>query len=144
MTGAPDSLENVVRAALRDEEKVGAAYLYGSVARGVDTDLSDVDVALVPTGNLRQAERGPLLRRVVLKAGRLAPGRRFDVRFLDELPTAIRGRAVADGTLAFERDPVARVRAEVAARLDYHDFLLFEREGAKEGWKGLRRRLDVG
>jgi predicted nucleotidyltransferase len=144
MMGGPDSPEHVVREALRDEEKVGAAYLYGSSARGEDTALSDVDVALVPVEELSPAERTPLLRRVTLKAGRLARGRRFDVRFLDELPTMIRGRVISDGVLIFEQDPVARVRAEVAARLDYHDFLLFEREGAREGWMGLRRRLDVG
>jgi predicted nucleotidyltransferase len=144
MSGVLDSLKKIVSEALCDEPKVGAAYLYGSVARGEDTNLSDVDLALVPTGELRQGERGSLLRRVLLKAGRLFPGRLLDVRFLDELPTAIRGRAIADGTLVFEGDPVARVRAEVAARLDYHDFLLFEREGAREGFKGLRRRLDVG
>jgi predicted nucleotidyltransferase len=144
MTRVPTPPESAVREALRDEEMVGAAYVYGSVARGEDTNLSDVDLALVPTGELCRGERGPLLRRVALKVGRLAPGRRFDVRFLDELPTAIRGRAVADGTLVLERDPVARVRAEVATRLDYHDFLLFEREGAREGLKGLRRRLSVG
>jgi predicted nucleotidyltransferase len=144
MSGVPDSLDKVASEALCDEPKVGAAYLYGSVARSEDTSLSDVDLALVPTGEIRPGERGPLLRRITLKVGRLAPGRRIDVRFLDELPTAIRGRAVADGTLVFEQDPVARVRAEVAARLDYHDFLLFEREGTREGLKGLRRRLDVG
>jgi predicted nucleotidyltransferase len=144
MMGGMGPLENAVREALCNEPKIGAAYLYGSVARGEDTGLSDVDLALVPTGELRGDERGHLLRRVTLKVGRLAPARSFDVRFLDELPTAIRGRAVADGTLLFEQDSVARVRAEVAARLDYHDFLLFEREGAREGLKGLRRRLDVG
>ncbi len=144
MSGVSDPPEKVVREALRDEEKVGAAYLYGSVARGEDSRLSDVDVALVATRDLRPDERGPLLRRAAVKAGRLAPGRSFDIRFLDELPTTIRGRAISDGVLVFERDPVARVRAEVAARLDYHDFLLFEREGAREGLKGLRRRLEVG
>jgi predicted nucleotidyltransferase len=144
MTRVPNSLELVVHEALAAEGKVGAAYLFGSVPRGEETGLSDVDVALASTRDLRPDERSPLLRRVSLRMARLAPGRRFDVRFLDELPTAIRGRAVTEGILVFEGDPVARVRAEVEARLDYHDFLLFEREGVRQGWKGLRRRLEVG
>ena len=79
-----------------------------------------------------------------LAIGRLVPGRSIDVRLLDELPTAIRGRAVSEGILVFERDPVARVRAEVAARLAYHDFQYFEREVLRDGLDGLRRRVGVG
>ena len=139
-----DPVEESVRHALRDEELVGAAFLYGSVARGEESRLSDVDLALILSGNVESAERTRLLRRVTLEIGRLVAGRSIDVRLLEELPTAIRGRAISEGVLVFERDPVARVRAEVAARLDYHDFLYFEREGAREGLEGLRRRVSVG
>ena len=75
---------------------------------------SDADVALVLTGALSSLRRGQL--RVVLALARRAAGVRFDVRLLDELPTAVRGRVVSEGRLVFERDPILRVRAEVAAR----------------------------
>jgi len=135
---------HTVREVLVHEERVVAAYIYGSQCRGVQTPLSDIDLALVTAGQLSSVERGGLLRRIVLELGRLATGRRLDARLLDELPTAIRGRAVSEGILVFERDPVARVRAEVAARLDYHDYLHFEREGTRTGLAGLRRRLGIG
>jgi hypothetical protein len=68
----------------------------------------------------------------------------LDIRLLDELPTALRGRAIAEGRLLFERDPAARVRAEVEARMAFHDFQYFERSGMEDGLKGLRRRLGLG
>ena len=137
-------LADVLQDALDDEERVAAVYVYGSVARGEHTALSDVDVAIVAKTEMGSSERGDLLRRITLKLGRLVPGRTFDVRLLDELPTAVRGRVVSEGTLLAEKDPVARVRAEVATRLAYHDFQHFEREGTREGLAGLRRRLGLG
>jgi predicted nucleotidyltransferase len=144
MRPSEETLEEAVREALRDEEKVAAAYLYGSLARGEANASSDVDLALVVTGGIEEMERTLLLREILVKLGRRLPGRELDVRLLDELPTAVRGRAIAEGLLVFERDPVARVRAEVAARMDFHDFQYFERYGTEQGLRGLRRRLGLG
>ncbi len=40
-----------------------------------------------------------------------------------------------------EKEPVARVRAEVRARMLYHEFLPFEQRGTAEGLAALRRDL---
>jgi len=144
MVQLQEPLASLIREALHDDERVGAVYVYGSLARGESTALSDVDLAVVQKGEPGLTERGELLRSLALKLGRLAPNRNFDVRLLDELPTAVRGRAVCEGTLLLENDAVTRLRAEVTARLDYHDFQRFEREGTREGLAGLRRRLRLG
>jgi predicted nucleotidyltransferase len=138
------ALEELIREALLDEKRIAAAYLYGSVARGEATALSDVDLALVVTDGMEEKERSHLVRDVLVELGRRLSGRKLEVRLLDELPTAVRGRAIADGRLVFERDPAARVRAEVEARMAFHDFQYFERYGTELGLKGLRRRLGLG
>jgi predicted nucleotidyltransferase len=132
-----------VEVVLGDEPQVAACYLYGSMARDSES-ARDVDLALVPSGRVEEKERAALQRRVLLGLGRRLPGHTFDVRFLDELPTSVRGRVVTDGILVFERDPVARVRAEVAARMAYHDFLYFEASGAREALAAQRARLSDG
>ncbi|MFQ5743609.1 MAG: nucleotidyltransferase domain-containing protein [Acidobacteriota bacterium] len=139
-----ESLETAIGAALAGTAEVAAAYLYGSAARQTATGLSDVDIALVASGEVMDEERGQLLRQVTMELERLCRGSRFDVRFLDELPAAIAGRVVGEGKLVFETDPRRRVAAEVRARMLYHDFLPFERYGTRVGIAELRRRLDVG
>jgi len=129
---------------LSGEAAVAAAYLYGSVARGVATSQSDVDVAVVLERELDMRARGAALRRLNMLLRRAVQGAEFDVRCLGELPVAVAGRVVTEGTLIFERDPALRVAAEVRARMLYHDFLPFEQRGTAEGLAGLRERLGLG
>lgn len=130
--------------ALRRYPEVAAVYLYGSTARGQATPLSDVDLAVVLMPGVGQEERAGLQRRLLTALGRALSGRRVDVRFLDDLPVAVRGRIVYEGLRVFERDAVVRLRQEVKARLEYHDFLEFERAGLGPGLTGLRRKLVHG
>jgi len=130
--------------ALRGYPEVAAAYLYGSTARGQATPLSDVDVAAVLMPGVGLGERAQLQRRLLTALGRALPGRRVEVRFLDDLPVAVRGRIVYEGVRVFERDAVVRLRQEVKARLEYHDFLEFERAALGPGLEGLRRKLVHG
>jgi len=130
--------------ALRRYPEVAAVYLYGSTARGQATPLSDVDLAVVLMPGVGQEERAGLQRRLLTALGRALSGRRVDVRFLDDLPVAVRGRIVYEGLRVFERDAVVRLRQEVKARLEYHDFLEFERAGLGPGLAGLRRKLVHG
>jgi predicted nucleotidyltransferase len=144
-TQQPDEeLCRAIDEALKQVPDVAAAYLYGSSARGQRTPLSDVDVALVAGSELRDDERGAVLRKALVALARRRRGVTFDVRFLDELPAAIGGRVVGEGALVFERDAARRVRAEVRARMLYHDFLPFEAAGTSEGIAGLRKQMDVG
>jgi predicted nucleotidyltransferase len=129
---------------LAREPLVAAAYLYGSLARDQATPVSDVDVAVLPRTGLPADQRDRLLRRLLVTLGRCLGGATLDVRFLDELPIAISGRALAEGRLLVDADPGTRVRSEVAIRMRYHDFLPFERSCVREGMAGLLRRLAHG
>ena len=75
---------------------------------------------------------------------RQVTGYRFQVHFLDKLPIAVRGRIMLDGVCVLDRNPRRRVQAEVNARMLYHDFLHFEREGARQGLSALRSKARDG
>ena len=137
----PDRLELALRAAC-SHPHVAAAYLYGSVARGVATGLSDVDVAVLPVAGLTTLQRRALVT-ALLDAAR-GQGLTVDLRLMDELPLAVRGRVLRDGRRLVDGDPVERVRAEVATRMAYHDFLAFEGAGTRAWVKAVRERLDDG
>jgi uncharacterized protein len=137
-------LSSLIEHALRGQEGVCAAYLFGSFAQGRATERSDVDIALV-----LEEGRGALARAVIVQdssvaISRAAPQERFDVHDLQDLPVAVAGRALNEGKLLFERDAAVRVRAEVAVRMAYHDFAWYEQDSLQEGLAGLRRRFGDG
>jgi len=117
---------------------VASAYLFGSVARDEESPISDVDVAVLPVPGLTARQRARLVRDLIVRCARASPGHRFDLRLLDELPIAIAGRILAEGTLVADNDPLVRVREEVRLRALYFDFLPFEREAARDGLRHLR------
>ena len=46
-----------------------------------------------------ERERGELVRRLLVELGRAMPGATFEIRLLDELPIAIAGRVVTEGSV---------------------------------------------
>lgn len=101
---------------------VDAAYVYGSVARGVATPLSDVDVALLLTASPPPYER---LKLELIIQGEIEAVGGFsvvDVRSINEAPLIVQGRIVQQGILLYERDRKRRVAFEVATRKRYFDF----------------------
>jgi predicted nucleotidyltransferase len=134
-----------IGAVLGHRPELAVAYVYGSAARGIATPLSDVDVALVTCDDFPEECRGALLRDLTVELGRGCPGAPpFDVRFFDELPVSIAGRVIAEGVRVLDKDPERRVALEVSARMTYHDFLSFEREGTRAGLLGLRQAVQRG
>lgn len=144
VSAALGELLDHVRDAVAAEPGAAAAYVYGSVARGQASALSDLDVAVVVPRELAEEGRAALQRRLITVLERRLPGRRVEVRFLDELPIAVRARAVQEGVRVLDRDQPLRVRQEVQTRMEYHDFLFFERAGLAEGLRGLRRKTGGG
>ena len=98
---------------------IAAVYVFGSVARGTAGAASDVDVGVLmvapppPTLEGQAFDLGDALERAL--------GRPVDVVILNTAPADLRMRVLRDGVLAFEGDPVGRVRFEVATRNEYFD-----------------------
>lgn len=126
-----------------------AAYLYGSGARGEDTSLSDLDLAVLFADAVSEEERWqelPAFGSAVARALLDARGERVnvDVHDLEALPLSVQGRVLTDGTLLLSRVDERRVRFEERTRRRYFDFLPFERADTEEGLEGLRERLADG
>ena len=96
---------------------VAAVYVFGSVARGTARADSDVDVGVLlvtpppPTLEGQAFDLEDDLERALERS--------VDVVILNTAPADLRMRVLRDGKLAFEGDPVGRVRFEVATRNEY-------------------------
>lgn len=103
---------------------VALAYLYGSVAAGQATPLSDVDIALVLDAGvtLDAYERLMMELEIQGELERQCGLQNLDVRTIDNAPIAVQGRVVTEGRLVYCRDDNQRVDYEVRTRKLYFDF----------------------
>lgn len=90
-------LERLVRCASSDH-RVLAVILFGSVARGQETEDSDIDVCLVAASGIETRGRQAELR--LDYAGRFD----LDVALFQQLPLYLRRRVLAEGRVLFVRD----------------------------------------
>ena len=97
-------------AALAGRDEVSVAYLFGSVARGDTSQLSDIDV-----GVLLANEPENLLRdraRLSEDLSRAMGGIAVDIVLLADAPPALAARVIREGRLLLCRDDAERVRFE--------------------------------
>ncbi|MGE5281055.1 MAG: type VII toxin-antitoxin system MntA family adenylyltransferase antitoxin [Chloroflexota bacterium] len=123
-----------------DQEGVIAAMLIGSQARGNVGPLSDVDIAVWHDRSLDPRGRLDLQLKLADEAGRALGTDEIDIVMLNRVPPLLRHRAVRDARLLVERDPVARVRLDARALLDYLDTKPLRAEMSR----GLRKRIREG
>jgi len=102
------------------DRPVLVAYLYGSLARGEATPLSDVDIALVTEQPLPSLDRLDLELDVEVELSAMGLSE-ADVRVIDQAPPAVRGRVVTEGILLYCRDERKRAAFEAQARAQYFD-----------------------
>ena len=103
------------------DDRLVAAYIFGSVARGTDHPQSDVDVGIL----LRTAPPGELdgLRFSIEGELERVLGRRCQIVVLNNAPPDLVHRVLRDGQLLVDRNPAVRIEFEVRARNEYFDLL---------------------
>jgi predicted nucleotidyltransferase len=100
------------------------AYVYGSVAVGCATPLSDVDIALVlaPDCGLDAYQQLALELEIEMGIERQCGIRNADVRSIQNAPLRVQGQVVTQGQLLYTKDEDFRVGFEVHTRKCYFDF----------------------
>lgn len=104
---------------LRGDERLVAAYLFGSYAKGTARTDSDVDIAILfsePTPARLGGASDQLARRL-----ETALDRDVDVVDLSRAPADLVHRVLRDGLLLMDRDRARRIAFEVRRRAEYLD-----------------------
>lgn len=120
----PDVNEETLRKAtevLAARPEVVLAYLFGSHARGRPTPISDIDFAVLLSGNV---PRGSYLDAQIALTQALTPIFRSDevqAVILNAAPPLLAYKVLVEGRLLVCRDQVARVRFQVRATQRYFD-----------------------
>ncbi len=95
-----------------------AAYLYGSYAKGIETEESDIDVALLLSERFTQNALYPFKI-----AGKIEKNlkRKVDVRILNDASPSFLNQVFKYGKVVYSRDEKKRLSFEIQAMRAYLD-----------------------
>ena len=128
--------------ALLAQYPVRLAYVYGSVARGQATPLSDVDVGVLFDETLPNSDVFDLALELTSRLQEIAKTPlAVDVRAMNEMPILMLGAIVSEGACIYARDETDRLAYESAIRADYAVCLP---DARREARKYLFRVLEQG
>jgi predicted nucleotidyltransferase len=121
-----ETLVNELAVVCEATDFVRLAYLHGAHARGTQTHLSDVDIAVLLDG----AAAGDIHARLdILASMQDACGREdIDLLILNEAGPIIKNRVIRYGRLIFERSQRERMRFEETVIKEALDFQYFSRQ----------------
>lgn len=117
---------------LQSREDVLFAYLFGSMASGKATALSDVDIAVYLSGNNLSTKRLEILGDLIdiLKTDEI------DLVILNTAPLPLKIRILRNKRILSERTPFVRHAYESATMRSYLDFAKLETRILKERFFG--------
>ena len=121
-------MDEAIRDVLQSDDRIAFALIFGSVARGQATPLSDLDVAIGLRAGVSfdASDIGLLVSRL-----EAASGRDVDLVILNEAPPGLAYRVFRDGRVIVEADRAARVARQARAIVEYLDFKPFEERFAR-------------
>jgi predicted nucleotidyltransferase len=115
------ALADRLAGALRQQESVRLAYLFGSRASGRARRESDIDVAVLLDQETAAHDRGQTIRTLAADLGRVVSSASLDLVVLNDAPALLRHRVLRDGILLVEQSPEDRVRFARRTIRDYQD-----------------------
>ncbi|MBC7251022.1 MAG: nucleotidyltransferase domain-containing protein [Anaerolineae bacterium] len=108
------------------EQPVAVVYLFGSQARGDSGPLSDVDIAVLLTGQPTAEECAQQQLALLDKVTAYLRRDDVDVVILNRAPLLLQHRVIRDGKVLFCRDDLYRVRYEAQTIMAYLDFRYYQ------------------
>jgi len=111
-----------VAAVFQNVQAITLGYLYGSIAAGHNTPLSDIDLAFLGK-NTTEDEAVHLTKKLTNEISESLDSLKVDLVCLNFSDLQLRYSIVSSGILIFERDSVARVRFERETVTEYIDMV---------------------
>ncbi len=114
-------LHGNIKEVLEEEPEVLFAYLFGSYAKGIHKEDSDIDIAIYLKDEAI-LERDPLYpSRLAIKLER-AQKRTLDVRVLNGSTLRFKSQVLRYGKLLFSKDEKKRIEFETSSLAQYYDY----------------------
>ena len=115
-----------LRAALESDSALTAAYLFGSHARGTNTRMSDIDLAILFQSSINESCYFELRLEYIARIMGILLTERVDLVVLNNVPLHLAYEIVSNGILLLDWDPRQRAAFEadrIGRFLDFKPFL---------------------
>ncbi|MCF2138337.1 MAG: nucleotidyltransferase domain-containing protein [Candidatus Thorarchaeota archaeon] len=106
---------------LEAEPRVIAGYIFGSVAKGTETPMSDLDLAILIADSSDETYCMDLTKRLTIRVSEVLDILKVDLICLNQADVAIRNSVVRDGILFYDKNPVERAQFERLTWDEYED-----------------------
>lgn len=127
-------LQNL-RAALESDSALAAVYLFGSHARGTNTRMSDIDLAVLFQASINESCYFGLRLEYLARTMGILHTERVDLVVLNNAPVHLAYEICSHGILLLDRDPRQRAAFEadrIGRFLDFKPFLAVQVHAIKE------------
>jgi uncharacterized protein len=124
-----------LRAALESDSAVAAVYLFGSHARGTNTRMSDIGLAVLFHSAIHESCYFELRLEYITRIMGILLTEKVDVLVLNNAPVHLAYEIVSRGILLLDRDPRQRAAFEadrIGRFLDFKPFLAVQVRAIKE------------
>ncbi len=110
----------------QNEESVELAYLFGSVAEGKATALSDIDIGVYMSHRLTKVQRNRKRLEQIAGLCDLLRTDRIDLQVLNDTSPVLSFEIIRPNVLVFERDSDLKVNVEQSIMSVYLDWKYYE------------------
>ncbi len=115
------NVESIIKV-LENEKDILFAYLFGSYAKGIQNEKSDIDIAVYLTDE-SILEKNPLYpSRLAIKIENILVRKKVDVRILNSSTLRFRNQVLMHGKLLHSKDENKRIEFETSSLTQYYDF----------------------
>ena len=129
-----DKTVNEIISKLKSHSFVHSIILFGSKARGIEKETSDIDICVIPKPDVEIT----LKERISLNNS--VPDN-IDISFIDELPVYIRKRIFLEGRVMYTQDMYHVLTLSKINDLEYERYKRLTREYHKHVMERVRARL---
>lgn len=129
-----------IAALIARDERIAAAWVFGSVARGDASSASDLDVAVLLRERPTKADEDSL-RALAVDLEAFSPSGRVDIVVLGRQGPVFRHRILREGVLVVDADPARRFDFEGRTIAEYLDWKPTHDIAMASALEGLRRRF---
>jgi len=115
---------NTVKNILKKEPNIEFAFLFGSYAKGEETEFSDIDIAIYTKEQKDKYDNIKFEFEIETKLSEKIPLQKFDVRTLNYAPIVIVGKIINEGKLLFAQNETFLTDYIVRNRIKYMDYMI--------------------
>jgi len=127
-----DDLDRLKMEKIFKENQVLLALVFGSVARGDNSSISDIDIGLFFSPNTTKKERFDSILIISSKIQRILKKNEIDIVAINDAPSRLKFKIMTEGKIIYCEDMELFYNLKEKAMLEYFDFQYVEQQIIKD------------